>query len=185
MLTCPAMARRKRDRAILLTGMMGSGKSEVGRALAERLGWSFIDTDAEIEQRRGLSVAEIFRENGEAGFRELERAEIAALPDQRVVVALGGGALAQAENRLLLQQRGALVWLDAEPETLAGRVGESDERPLLAGLSGADRTERLRALRAERAADYGKAEIRVETDGRSPGEVCDAVLAALGWENAA
>ena len=179
------MARRKRDRTILLTGMMGSGKSAVGRALAERLGWSFIDTDSEIEQKRCLSVAEIFRAEGEASFRELERAELAALPDRRVVVALGGGALAQAENRRLLHRRGALVWLDAEPETLAARVGESDQRPLLAGLSGADRTERLRALRVERAAGYGKAEVRVDTDGLSPGEVCDAVLAALGWENAA
>jgi shikimate kinase len=179
------MAGGKRERTILLTGMMGCGKSVVGRVLAERLGWRFIDTDAQIERTRGCSVAEIFRQEGEAGFRALERAEIGELPGERAVVALGGGALAQAENRAILQQRGVIVWLDAKPETLLARIGESDDRPLLAGLSAEDRRERLNTLRDERAESYGEAEVRVVTDGCTPKQVCDAVLAALGWEHAA
>lgn len=179
------MARDTRRHVILLTGMMGSGKSVVGWALAERLGWSFIDTDAAIEAKRGLSVAEIFRREGEARFRELERAELAALPEERAVVALGGGALAQEADRSALPRGARLVWLDAEPETLAARLGEADDRPLLAGLDSQGRRERLGALRAERACSYGAAEVRIATDGRSPEEVCDAVLVALGWEHAA
>ena len=179
------MARETRRRAILLTGMMGSGKSVVGLALAGRLGWSFVDTDAAIERKRGLSVAEIFRHDGEAHFRELERAELAALPEECAVVALGGGALVQEAGRRALPRGGALVWLDAEPETLAVRLGDADDRPLLAGLDPSGRRERLRSLRAERSCTYGAAEVRIPTDGRSPEEVCDAVLAALGWEHAA
>lgn len=175
----------KRGRVILLTGMMGSGKSAVGRELAERLGVRFVDTDAEIERRRGAAVAEIFRREGEAAFRALERAELAALPSARAVVALGGGALVAAEHRALLPERSILVWLDAEPETLAARLGEADDRPLLAGLSASERTERLRELRAERADGYAEARLRVATDGRSPGQVCDALLAALREECAA
>lgn len=179
------MAGGQRERAILLTGMMGCGKSVVGRTLAARLGWRFIDTDAEIERKAGCSVAEIFRQEGEAGFRALERAEIAELPSERAVVALGGGALAQAENRAVLQQRGVIVWLDAEPETLLDRIGESDGRPLLAGLNAADRRDRLSTLRDERAESYGEAEVRVVTDGCTPEQVRDAVLVALGREHAA
>ncbi len=179
------MARDDHSRVILLTGMMGSGKSVVGRALAERLGWSFIDTDAAIERKRGQSVAEIFRREGEACFRELERAELAALPEARAVVALGGGALAQEAGRLALPRGGVLVWLDAKAETLAARLGDADDRPLLVSLDPSGRRERLATLRAERACSYAAAEIQISTDGRSPEEVRDAVLAALGWEHAA
>ncbi len=179
------MATGKRDRAILLTGMMGSGKSAVGRELALRLGWTFVDTDARIERKRGLSVADIFRRDGESGFRALESAEIEALPSERAVVALGGGALIQARNREVLRRQGVLVWLDAAPETLVARLGECEDRPLLEGLSASEREERLRQVQQERAESYGEAEIRIPTDDRSPTQVCDAVLAALGRECAA
>jgi len=179
------MARAKRDRAVLLCGMMGSGKSSVGRMLAERLGWEFIDTDERVEAKRGLRIHELFRQEGEATFRELERGVLESLPSKRVVVALGGGAVVAAENRGILRSKGILVWLDAEPETLAERISPEDPRPLLAGTRGEARVERLHRLGAERCAAYSAADLRISTDQRSVIEVCAAVQAALGREQAA
>lgn len=179
------MGRATRDRALLLTGMMGAGKSSAGRALAARLGWEFIDTDERVERRAGLSISELFQSEGEAHFRRFEREVLCELPDRRAVVALGGGAVVSDQNRRILRAKGVLVWLDARPETLAERVAEDGERPLLAGAVGAARVERLRSLQAERAGAYARADVRVETDGKSPAEVCQAVLRALGWECAA
>jgi shikimate kinase len=169
----------------MLTGMMGAGKTSVGRLLAQRLDWEFIDTDERIESARSVSISEIFAREGEAAFRELEREVLAALPDHQAVIALGGGAVVPAENRSLLRDKGTLVWLDASAEALAARVGDAAERPLLSGLDGGDRVERLRRLRAEREASYAMADLRIDTEGRSPERVCAAVLAALGWEDAA
>jgi shikimate kinase len=179
------MTTRERDRTLLLAGMMGAGKSSVGKLLAARLGRPFIDTDDRIAARAGRSLPEIFAGEGEAGFRARERAVLAELPESGAVIALGGGAPVADENRRLLRGKGVLVWLDARPETLAQRVGEAAGRPLLAGLDGPGRTERLRHLREERASAYAGADLRVETDGRTPEEVCAEVLRALGWERAA
>jgi shikimate kinase len=179
------MARRDRDRTLLLAGMMGAGKSVVGRLLAVRLSRAFIDTDERIAESAGRSIPEIFADEGEAGFRARERAVLAALPERGAVIALGGGAPVPDENRALLREKGVLVWLDARPETLASRVGEAADRPLLAGLDAAGRSARLARLREERSPAYAGSDLRVETDGRSPEEVCAAVLAALGWERAA
>jgi shikimate kinase len=175
----------ERDRCVLLIGPMGSGKSRVGRALASSLGWPFLDTDAEVERAAGMSIAEIFAREGEAGFRRLERAALAALPERRCVAALGGGAVVAEENRRILAQKGVLVWLDAQPETLAARVGAGAERPLLAGLDRVGRIARLAALRTERASAYATARVRVETDMRSVDEVCAEIRAALGHGAAA
>jgi len=166
-------------RTILLCGLMGSGKSSVGRLLAERLGHDFIDTDRCVERRAGCTVAELFRERGEASFRALERQVLAELPALRAVVALGGGAVASAEGRALVAGKGTLVWLDARPETLATRVGDGAGRPLLAGLDEDARVARLRDLAQQRATAYGQAALRVSTDERTPDQVCDAVLAGL------
>ncbi len=179
------MGRATRDRALLLAGMMGAGKSSAGRVLATRLGWAFIDTDERVEQRAGRAIPELFRSEGEARFRAVERDVLSELPARGAVIALGGGAVVPEENRVLLREKGTLVWLDARPETLAERVAETDDRPLLAGAVGDERLERLRALRTERAGAYACADLRVETDGKSPTEVCEAVLRALGWECAA
>lgn len=167
------------DRSILLTGMMGAGKSAVGRRLAERLGWPFIDTDASIEREAGIPIAEIFRIRGEACFRELERQTLEALPDERAVVALGGGALSTSSNLSLVQTKGVLVWLDATPETLALRTEKEATRPLLHGLDRVARVARLRALGRERAPQYTKARLRVETDDRSPEELAAWILSEL------
>ncbi len=179
------MGSARRDRSILLTGMMGTGKTSVGRLLGRRLGWRFIDTDERVEAHAAVPVRTIFERDGEARFRELERAVLEELPTRRAVIALGGGAVVAAENRTLLRDKGTLVWLDADPEVLAARLPADDERPLLAGLEGAARVERLRQLRNERLAAYRSAELRVATDDRTPEAVCAAVLCALGREDAA
>ena len=179
------MGSAERDRCVLLSGLMGSGKSRVGRALASRLGWDFVDTDETVERSTGMKIAQIFEREGEAGFRAREREALRALPTHRCVVALGGGAVVAAENRALLREKGTLVWLDAEPETLAERLGEARERPLLAQLDRAGRIERLAALRAERQSAYAQAPIRVATDGRGVGEVAELVLRALAERSAA
>jgi len=169
-----------RDRCVLLTGPMGAGKSRVGRALAEALGWTLVDTDTEVERAARMKIAEIFSREGESGFRAREHAVLAGLPSRRCVVALGGGAVVAAENRRVLADKGVLVWLDARPETQVERIGPAAERPLLAGLDRSARIATLEALRDARAAAYGTAAVRIETDTRSVEEVCAAVLAALG-----
>ncbi len=170
---------------MLLAGMMGAGKSTVGRALAGRLGWSFFDTDVLVEDASGMSIAEVFLERGEAGFRALEERALEGLPKTRCVVALGGGALIAPANRERLLASGTLVWLVARAETLAARLDPGDTRPLLEGLEGPGRLERLRALAEERAPIYSLASIRVATDGLDVGEVCQAVCEALEREDAA
>lgn len=168
------------DRCVLLTGPMGAGKSRVGRALAKRLAFRFIDTDAEIEKTAGMKIAEIFAREGEASFRKRERAVLEALPSRRCVVALGGGAVASAENRLVLREKGRLVWLDARPETIVERIGAAAERPLLAGLDRGGKLAKLEELREARLAAYATAEIRIETDALGAEAVCAAILDALG-----
>ena len=158
---------------------MGSGKSRVGRALASRLAWDFVDTDERVEKAAGMKVQEIFARDGEAAFRRLESEALAGLPARRCVVALGGGAVVSAENRRVLREKGRLVWLDAEPETLAERIGDSQKRPLLAGLDRAGRVARLAQLRADRLAAYSEAELHVRTDGLSVEESAALVHAAL------
>ena len=158
---------------------MGAGKSRVGRALADALGWKFVDTDVLVERATRMKIAEIFAREGETGFRLRERAVLESLPARRCVVALGGGAVVAAENRRVLAGKGTLVWLDARPETVVERIGPAEERPLLAGLDRSARIAKLEALRDARAAAYGTAALRIETDSRSVEEVCAAVLAAL------
>ena len=179
------MGSGERDRSVLLTGLMGAGKSRVGRALASRLGWQFVDSDRSVEEASGMGVAEIFAREGEAAFRRRERAALEALPTHRCVVALGGGAVVAAENRRILAAKGTLVWLDASPETLLERIGDAAGRPLLAGLDTAGRIARLAQLRAERASAYAEAPIRIETDGRGVAEVVELVVAALAKRSAA
>lgn len=179
------MGSGERDRSVLLSGLMGAGKSRIGRALASRLGWQFVDSDRSVEEASGMRVAEIFAREGEAAFRRRERAALEGLPTHRCVVALGGGAVVAAENRRVLAAVGTLVWLDAAPETLVDRIGDAAERPLLAGLDREGRIARLAQLRAERLSAYGEAPIRIETDGRAVAEVVELVIAALARRSAA
>jgi len=161
---------------LVLVGLMGAGKSTVGRACATRLGRPFVDTDALVEQQVGLTVDEIFRRDGESGFRVLERAVIAdvcASPEP-LVVACGGGAVLDPENRRALRDAGVVVWLRAPAATLARRVGNGSTRPLLRN----DPEGALRRLEQLREPAYeAAAHLSVSTDGVAVDAVADTVLA--------
>ncbi len=164
-------------------GMMGAGKSSVGRVLATRLARAFIDTDAAIEQAAGCRVAEIFATEGEPAFRRRERAAVEACAASEAVVALGGGAVAQPEVARIVGTSGSSVYLRAQPETLLGRVGDAEARPLLAGLNAAGRLTRVRELLLAREPAYSRAREQVDTDGRSVDEVVAEVAARLGLDH--
>ena len=160
---------------IFLVGLSGSGKSSVARLLADRLGWSFMDTDALIEEAAGRSIPAIFNEQGEAAFRQLEgRALARATRSARVVIATGGGAPTHDAGRQVLAH-GFTVWLAVSPAVAAGRLASqhTDEpRPLLAG----DPQARLESLLEARRDDYARADASVDVDGLTPEQVCDEVL---------
>lgn len=165
---------------IVLIGLMGSGKSSVGRLLAERLNRPFIDTDALVEAEAGCAIPAIFATEGEDGFRLREAAVIARVAaGDGQVVATGGGAVLRPENRDALRQTGLVVWLDAAPETLYRRVRAQGvgRRPLLAGP---DPLGRLRALAEERAPAYAAAaHVRIATDTRSLEEIAAEIADIL------
>lgn len=165
---------------VLLVGMMGSGKTTVGRLLAGRLGRRFFDSDEEVEHATGRTVPEIFASDGEAAFRAEERRalETAVASPAPAVVAVAGGAVLDPRNRALLARAGTVVWLRADPATtLAGRVGDGAGRPLL----GDDPPAALRRLAAERTPLYEDvADVVVDVDGAAPAAVVESVLAALG-----
>lgn len=173
--TRPARAASR----IVLTGFMGSGKSTVGPLLAAELGWTFIDLDAEIERRTGLTVPQIFSEKGEAAFRKEETAALAAvLGRTRTVIALGGGAPETLGNRLLLEQTPgtAIVYLAAPFATLAGRCAQqsANNRPNFADPALAE------ARFATRHPIYSRlAHVSIETGGLTPEDSAAAVLAAV------
>jgi shikimate kinase len=176
---------------VILAGFMGTGKTSVGRRVAQTLGRTFVDTDALVESSAGRSVTEVFATDGEARFRAMERDAIAracAMPD--AVIAIGGGALTDAESRRRLMVAGPVICLRAAPEDILSRVGDASSRPLLAGIHGesedaarARRLARIRALLDERAATYALATHQLDTSGLSVDEVaervCTLVTAAL------
>jgi shikimate kinase len=162
---------------VALVGLMGAGKTTVGRRLAARLELPFVDADAEIEAASGLSVAEIFERFGEAHFRDGERRVIARLVDGTPkVIATGGGAFMQDETRALLLDRAVTVWLDADVATLVERVRRRNTRPL---LKGRDPGEVLAALAAVRNPVYAEAHIRVPSKSSPHGDTVDAIVTAL------
>lgn len=170
-------------RPIALVGMMGAGKSAVGRLLAARLGRPFADSDLAIAAALGSTVRELFAREGEAGFRARERRFIAELPAYAgYVLALGGGMFAGADNVRAIQDAAWTAWLRARPETLLARLSAAEraERPLLAGDEApALLAARLAALLAERDPWYARAHITIDTDGLAPAAVAARIAAAL------
>lgn len=164
---------------VTLTGFMGTGKTAVGRRLAARLGRPLVDTDALIEAESGRTVREIFAEEGEARFRELERAAVErACAAGDVVVSTGGGTLLDERNFRDLSDGGLLVCLTASPRAIARRVRATvAERPLLAGHPSL--TARIRELLAARASMYERIPFQLDTSDLTVDEVVDAIVAKL------
>ena len=165
---------------LVLVGLMGAGKTSVGEVCASRLGRPFVDTDDLVEIAAGMTVPDLFALGGEGRFRALEREAVAdacATP-KAAVIACGGGAVLHADNRRALKSAGFVVWLQASPEVLVGRVGRGaarTERPLLAG-GPATTLERMSIVRA--GSYEAIADAVVDTDERTVAEVADAVLEA-------
>jgi shikimate kinase len=167
------VASRALPQRIVLVGFMGCGKSTVGAALARQLGWGFRDLDRWIEERHGLSVAQIFRRHGEAFFREEERrAARAAAHLRRHVVATGGGAFAQEKTREALQAGALTVWLRCGAGVLGRRIRRGASRPLAADRG------RMRRLLAEREPSYRLADLAVDSSRAAPDEVARRIAEA-------
>jgi shikimate kinase len=162
---------------IVLVGLMGAGKSTVGRRLARRLRLPFVDSDEEIERAAIHSIPEIFDRYGEASFRDGERRVLRRLIEgEPKVVATGGGAFMDEESRALILRRCLAVWLDADVDTLATRVARRGHRPLLAGR---DPAALLRELAAARNPVYAEAHLRVPSDAGSHERTVDRILEAM------
>ena len=161
---------------VILVGMMGSGKTTVGRLLAQGLHYEFVDCDAEIERRAGVRVAMIFEVEGEAGFRDRESQVLEELTRRRrVVLATGGGAVLRPGNRALLRERGIVVLLDASAAEVARRTQHDTSRPL---LNTPDRRERIESLLAERGPLYREAaHLRFRSPARNPRRLAATILA--------
>ncbi len=165
------------DRPIVLVGLMGAGKSTIGRRLAKRLDLPFVDSDDAIEEASGSPTAELFERYGEQAFRDGERRLVARLVEGDVrVIATGGGAFNDPRTRQLLNQRAITIWLDAPVDILAERTMKRDNRPL---LKNGDRMGTLALLAEERRAFYAEAQIHIRSGAGAHGDVVEAIIAAL------
>jgi shikimate kinase len=169
------ITKLKQTPGLYLMGFMGSGKTTVGRLLAERLGWSFVDIDEDIEASERRSITEIFDALGEPAFRQIEsemiRQRVRAVACGRpTVVALGGGAAAQSDNVELIENHGVTIWLACRFDTVVRRVGQDATRPLSRDL------KRFEELFHARQSAYQRANFRVETEIDDPLAAVDAIL---------
>lgn len=168
--------------SIALIGYRGTGKTTIAEQLASRLGWDFVDADVEIERRAEKSIAEIFADDGEPAFRELESTVVAELCGRQcTVIALGGGAVLRQSNRSAMRSCGAVVWLKATVGAIERRL-EADpstaaRRPKLTKSGGRSEIERLLA---ERTPIYQAcATLEVDTEDKTPAEIANEILAAI------
>ena len=173
----PSLKQRLGGRSLYLVGMMGSGKTSTGRPLAEQLGYGFVDADAVIEQAAGCSIADIFENDGETGFRTLERQVLSAISQRHsLVVATGGGVVTQQENWGVLHS-GVVIWLDVEREQLLKRLrADSNHRPLLAQP---DPKAAVDALLEARRPLYAEADLTVVIEDETPEQVAAGILQLL------
>jgi shikimate kinase len=169
------LLKLKRTPGLYLVGFMGSGKSAVGRLLADELGWTFADVDEDIEQAQGVSIAEIFDTRGEQEFRVIEREAVRKRVrdvecGKPMVLALGGGAFGDPESRKLLEERGVTIWLDCPFPRICARVEGQTHRPL------ARDPEKFQQLFDDRQHVYRKAEHRIEADTDDPAVIVAQIL---------
>ena len=165
-------------RPLILTGFMGSGKSTVGKIVAKRLGYRFVDLDAEIVTAAGCTINDIFTRNGEQYFRTLEstRLEQVLSAGEGSVIATGGGAVISVRNRTLMRSLGTVVNLKVTLGQVLVRLKGSSDRPLLAGEDAANRAA---TLMSDREQFYADADIRIDTDGKSVEDVAAEILCRL------
>ena len=164
-------------RNIALTGFMAVGKSVVGRRLARRLGWHFVDVDRAIEEAEGMKVQEIFEREGEAYFRKLEKRKLGEiLSEENQVIATGGGAVVDDENLSLLKEKSFLVCLTASPETLLRRSRSGKDRPL---LQGDDKRRRIEELLSRRKDRYAQAHLCIDTEASTVDGVVEEILRTI------
>lgn len=166
------------SRPLVLIGLMGVGKSTIGRRLAKRLSWPFVDSDEEIESAAGCSISDIFTIHGEPIFRDLEKRVINRLlsSDRPLVIATGGGAWMQPSVRELIKQRATSVWLRAELDILVERVSRRNYRPL---LEKGDKRAILAKLMEDRYPVYAEADYTVDSSQGPHDKVVESVLATL------
>jgi shikimate kinase len=163
----------KKD-VIFLVGFMGSGKSVIGRALADKLGYQFLDTDDMVEEKEGRSIEQIFRESGEGYFREKEWEALISLKGlSKTVISTGGGLFLGRQHRELIKEQGVSVWLDAPIEEILGRLKGSSSRPLFKD------EKSLKELLENRKARYALADFTVKTDRLTIDEIVKGVVEAL------
>ena len=159
---------------IYLVGFMGSGKTTVGRRLAKKLGWKFIDLDEEIEHREARTIADIFRESGEAHFRQLERHTLKRISSlKHAVIALGGGAFLDPENRSIAESTGLTVWLKVSFANVGDRVKIDGTRPKFTSKEQAEK------LYLSRDSYYSLAQLHVSTDNGTPETIADEIVEAI------
>jgi shikimate kinase len=169
--------RPSEKKNIALTGFMAVGKTVVGRKVARRLDWRFVDLDRAVEEAEAMKVHEIFERKGEAYFRAAEkRALQRLLREESQVVATGGGAIMDDENLRLLKEKSFLICLTAAPETLLRRSGGAKKRPL---LEGEDRKKRIDELLRRREERYAEAHAIIDTDGLSVDQVVEKIIAVV------
>ncbi len=170
-------ARLTIPKSLVLIGMMGAGKTSVGRQLAHKLGLPFVDADHEIETAAQATITEIFERDGEAAFRNGERRVIARLLEGAVcVLATGGGAFMHAETRAKIRARAISIWLRADLDLLTRRVGRRRDRPM---LHNGDPRAILADLLAVREPVYGEADVVIDSGDQTPDQVADAVIAGV------
>ncbi|MDP2167852.1 MAG: shikimate kinase [Thermodesulfovibrionales bacterium] len=163
---------------IVLTGFMGTGKTEVGRELSRLLGFTLIDADEEIVKSEGMSINEIFARDGEPCFRDIETKTLKEISKrENVIVSTGGGAVLREENMAALRERGIIVWLTASPETILARTSNDSLRPL---LQVQDPLKKIRELLEYRMPFYKKADILLDTEGKSPLQVAGEIIERTG-----
>ena len=164
-------------RNIFLCGFMATGKSSVGKRLAEKMNFEFIDMDSVIEAESGKTIPQIFASEGESAFRALEARMVERLAERtECVVATGGGVMVNPRNLEILKRCGVVVTLTADSETILQRVGSGDDRPM---LHEGDRLERIRTLLEKRAPAYAQGDMIVDTSSRSIDEVAQAITDRL------